>query len=60
MIEPPIAQELLSLAEGLAQLGVEFETHVRVGGDDPDYRYPARYVGPGAADYPPPGSSSER
>lgn len=29
MIEPPIAQELLSLAEGLAQLGVEFETHVR-------------------------------
>jgi hypothetical protein len=35
----------------------EWETHVRVSGDDPEYRYPARYVGPGAADYPPPGPS---
>jgi hypothetical protein len=39
-------------------LRVQWETHVRVSGDDPDYRYPERYVGPGAADYPPPGASS--
>jgi hypothetical protein len=35
----------------------EWEMHVRVTGDDPDYRYLERYVGPSAGDYPPPGPS---
>jgi hypothetical protein len=39
---------------GLEEMRAEWETHVRVSGDDPDYRYPERYRGPGASQYPPP------
>jgi hypothetical protein len=68
-----LSQSMERLADGQAQrdrwdqavdeeiavetMRAEWETHVRVSGDDPDYRYPARYVGPGAADYPPPSPS---
>jgi hypothetical protein len=39
---------------GLEKMRAEWETHVRVSGDDPDYRYPAHYCGPEASQYPPP------
>jgi hypothetical protein len=35
----------------------QLEVHRRVSGDDPDYRYPDRYCGPGADQYPPPPSA---
>jgi hypothetical protein len=39
---------------GLERMRGEWETHMRVSGDDPDYRYPDHYCGPGAGRYPPP------
>jgi hypothetical protein len=42
----------------LETMRAEWETHMRATGDDPDYRYPERYVGPTAGDYPPPDSST--
>ena len=45
-----------ALAEeiGLETMRAEWETHVRVSVEDPGYRYPAHYCGPGAGQYPPP------
>jgi hypothetical protein len=65
-----LSQSMEQLADGQAQrdrwdqavdeeiaveiMRSEWEMHMRVSGDDPEYRYPERYVGPRAADYPPP------
>jgi hypothetical protein len=44
----------------LETMRAEWETHVRVSGDDPDYCYPAHYRAPGAGRYPPPPPVQDR
>jgi hypothetical protein len=46
---------------GLETMRAEWETHTCASAaDDPDYRYPDRYCGPGAGQYPPPPPAAQQ